>query len=97
MVLVNSQKLHIPLGDRALAWQCLLKLSKGKVKHVSKLSFVPAGALSRAVCWYLTCDRYWEAGTMEPPEFPWGLVTGLVLLLTLGISLAYYIVWVLCE
>lgn len=49
------------------------------------------------MCWYLTCDRYWEAGTMEPPEFPWGLVTGLVLLLTLGISLAYYIVWVLCE
>ncbi|XP_042223899.1 uncharacterized protein LOC121867846 [Homarus americanus] len=55
------------------------------------------GALSRAVCWYLTCERYWEAGTMEPPEFPWGLVTGLVLLLTLGVSLAYYIVWVLCE
>lgn len=54
-------------------------------------------ALSRAVCWYLTCERYWEAGTMEPPEFPWGLVTGLVLLLTLGVSLAYYIVWVLCE
>ncbi|KAK7063095.1 hypothetical protein SK128_004551 [Halocaridina rubra] len=55
------------------------------------------GALSRAVCWYLTCERYWEAGTMEPPEFPWGLLTALVLLLTLGVSLAYYIVWVLCE
>ncbi|XP_063864066.1 uncharacterized protein LOC135102656 isoform X2 [Scylla paramamosain] len=68
----------------------LLNLTLEQFKEVE-------GALSRAVCWYLTCDRYWEAGTMEPPEFPWGLVTGLVLLLTLGISLAYYIVWVLCE
>ncbi|XP_076060795.1 uncharacterized protein LOC143036844 isoform X2 [Oratosquilla oratoria] len=54
-------------------------------------------SLNRAVCWYLTCDRYWEAGSMETPEFPWGLVTALILLLTLGISLCYYIVWVLCE
>ncbi|KAK3883048.1 hypothetical protein Pcinc_012609 [Petrolisthes cinctipes] len=68
----------------------LLNLTLEQFKEVE-------GALSRAVCWYLTCERYWEAGTMEPPEFPWGLVTGLVLLLTLGVSLAYYIVWVLCE
>ncbi|XP_047492325.1 uncharacterized protein LOC125041421 [Penaeus chinensis] len=68
----------------------LLNLTLEQFKEVE-------AALSRAVCWYLTCERYWEAGTMEPPEFPWGLVTGLVLLLTLGVSLAYYIVWVLCE
>ncbi|XP_068211186.1 uncharacterized protein [Palaemon carinicauda] len=68
----------------------LLNLTLEQFKEVE-------GALSRAVCWYLTCERYWEAGTMEPPEFPWGLLTALVLLLTLGVSLAYYIVWVLCE
>ncbi|CAL4146940.1 unnamed protein product, partial [Meganyctiphanes norvegica] len=68
----------------------LLNLTMDQFKEVE-------GSLSRVVCWYLTCERYWEAGNMEPPEFPWALVTALVLLLTLGVSLAYYVVWVLCE
>ncbi|KAF2362874.1 hypothetical protein FHG87_006366 [Trinorchestia longiramus] len=54
-------------------------------------------ALQRSVCWYLTCERYWEAANVDHLAFPWSLVTGAVLLLTLGVSLAYYLVWGLAE
>lgn len=53
--------------------------------------------LNRAVCWYLTCDRYWEDGPPEPRAFPWGLVFILVMVLSLGVCFCYYIIWVLFE
>ncbi|XP_047740722.1 uncharacterized protein LOC108669914, partial [Hyalella azteca] len=54
-------------------------------------------SLQRSVCWYLTCERYWEAATVDHLAFPWSLVTSAVLLLTLGVSLAYYLVWGLAD
>lgn len=30
--------------------------------------------LNRAVCWYLTCDRYWEDSQTDIRSFPWGLL-----------------------
>ncbi|GLG98685.1 Uncharacterized protein GBIM_05293, partial [Gryllus bimaculatus] len=53
--------------------------------------------LNRAVCWYLTCDRYWEDTPGDTRHFPWGLVFVLVMVLSLGICLCYYIIWVLFE
>ncbi|XP_063239597.1 uncharacterized protein LOC134540653 [Bacillus rossius redtenbacheri] len=53
--------------------------------------------LNRAVCWYLTCDRYWEDSPADARLFPWGLVFVLVMVLSLGICLCYYIIWVLFD
>ncbi|XP_055709611.1 uncharacterized protein LOC129805601 isoform X2 [Phlebotomus papatasi] len=53
--------------------------------------------LNRAVCWYLTCERYWEDSPSEPKPFPWGLVFVLVMVLSLGVCFCYYIIWVLFD
>lgn len=72
--------------------------------------------MNKAICWYLTCDRYWEDASAQRP-FPWALGEGLianfndmkihfnfystvfilVVVLSLGICLCYYIIWVLFE
>ncbi|KAK5645939.1 hypothetical protein RI129_004403 [Pyrocoelia pectoralis] len=53
--------------------------------------------LNRAVCWYLTCDRYWEDSQGDFRQFPWGLLCMIVMVLSLGICLCYYIIWVLFD
>ncbi|XP_024081800.1 uncharacterized protein LOC106670626 isoform X2 [Cimex lectularius] len=53
--------------------------------------------LNQAVCWYLTCDRYWEDSPVEMRPFPWGLLFVLVMALSLFICLCYYIIWVLFD
>jgi len=53
--------------------------------------------LNQAVCWYLTCDRYWQDSPTDPRHFPWGLVFVFVMVLSLGICLCYYIIWVLFD
>ncbi|XP_046675605.1 uncharacterized protein LOC124364292 isoform X1 [Homalodisca vitripennis] len=53
--------------------------------------------LNQAVCWYLTCDRYWQDSPSDPRHFPWGLVFVFVMVLSLGICLCYYIIWVLFD
>ncbi|KAF2898670.1 hypothetical protein ILUMI_07504 [Ignelater luminosus] len=53
--------------------------------------------LNRAVCWYLTCDRYWEDSHGDFRQFPWGLVCLIVMVLSLGICICYYIIWVLFD
>ncbi|XP_018320734.1 uncharacterized protein LOC108733884 isoform X2 [Agrilus planipennis] len=53
--------------------------------------------LNRAICWYLTCDRYWEDSQSDIKQFPWGLWFVIFMVLSLGISLCYYIVWVLFD
>ncbi|BES88978.1 ZnF_C2H2 [Nesidiocoris tenuis] len=53
--------------------------------------------LNYAVCWYLTCDRYWEDSPSDLRPFPWGLLFVLVMALSLFICLCYYIVWVLFD
>ncbi|XP_014293372.1 uncharacterized protein [Halyomorpha halys] len=53
--------------------------------------------LNHAICWYLTCDRYWEDSPIETRPFPWGLLFVLVMALSLFICLCYYIIWVLFD
>ncbi|XP_023020066.2 uncharacterized protein isoform X1 [Leptinotarsa decemlineata] len=53
--------------------------------------------LNRAVCWYLTCDRYWEDSQADIRSFPWGLVCMIIMVMSLGICLCYYIIWVLFD
>ncbi|RZF34739.1 hypothetical protein LSTR_LSTR007791 [Laodelphax striatellus] len=53
--------------------------------------------LNHEVCWYLTCDRYWEDSPLDPRHFPWGLVFVFVMVLSLGICLCYYVIWVLFD
>uniref|UniRef100_A0A1B6C3F9 C2H2-type domain-containing protein n=1 Tax=Clastoptera arizonana TaxID=38151 RepID=A0A1B6C3F9_9HEMI len=53
--------------------------------------------LNQAVCWYLTCERYWQDSPADPRPFPWGLVFVFIMILSLGICLCYYIIWVLFD
>ncbi|KAJ8934191.1 hypothetical protein NQ314_013508, partial [Rhamnusium bicolor] len=53
--------------------------------------------LNRAVCWYLTCDRYWEDSQADIRSFPWGLLCMIIMVMSLGICLCYYIIWVLFD
>ena len=53
--------------------------------------------LNRAICWYLTCDRYWEDSHSDIKQFPWGLLCMIIMVLSLGICFCYYIIWVLFE
>ncbi|KAK6632143.1 hypothetical protein RUM44_007173 [Polyplax serrata] len=68
----------------------LVNLSMQEYKEVEQ-------ALNKAVCWYLTCDRYWEDSLEETRPFPWALVFVLVMVLSLAICLVYYIIWVLFD
>ncbi|KAG5683436.1 hypothetical protein PVAND_012717 [Polypedilum vanderplanki] len=52
--------------------------------------------LNKAICWYLTCERYWEDTATSRP-FPFALVFILVVVLSLGICLCYYIIWILFD
>ncbi|XP_072381900.1 uncharacterized protein [Diabrotica undecimpunctata] len=53
--------------------------------------------LNRAVCWYLTCDRYWEDSQSDIRSFPWGLLCMIIMVTSLGICLCYYVIWVLFD
>ncbi|XP_054083223.1 uncharacterized protein LOC105209676 isoform X4 [Zeugodacus cucurbitae] len=53
--------------------------------------------MNRAVCWYLSCDRYWEDGPLESRTFPWGLTLILIFVLSTGICFCYYIIWILFD
>ncbi|CAH1369305.1 unnamed protein product [Tenebrio molitor] len=53
--------------------------------------------LNRGVCWYLTCDRYWEDTQSDIRSFPWGLLCMIIMVLSLGICMCYYIIWVLFD
>ncbi|GLV41585.1 uncharacterized protein CBL_06814 [Carabus blaptoides fortunei] len=68
----------------------LIQLSINDFKEVEE-------ELNKAVCWYLTCDRYWEDSQTDSRVFPWGLLFMIVMVLSLGICLCYYIIWVLFD
>ncbi|CAH0556995.1 unnamed protein product [Brassicogethes aeneus] len=68
----------------------LLQLSVKDFKEVED-------ELNRAVCWYLTCDRYWEDSQADIRSFPWGLLCMIIMVMSLGICLCYYIIWVLFD
>nr|XP_036225438.1 uncharacterized protein LOC106614921 isoform X1 [Bactrocera oleae] len=53
--------------------------------------------MNRAVCWYLSCERYWEDGPLESRTFPWGLTLILIFVLSTGVCFCYYIIWILFD
>lgn len=53
--------------------------------------------LNRKICWYLSCDRYWEDGPPDRRAFPWLLLIVVASILSSGICMCYYIIWVLFE
>ncbi|CAH0771146.1 unnamed protein product [Bemisia tabaci] len=53
--------------------------------------------LNLGVCWYLTCDRYWEDSQSLSRKFPWGLITVCIMVLSLALCLCYYVIWVVFD
>ncbi|XP_043288780.1 uncharacterized protein [Venturia canescens] len=50
------------------------------------------GELNRAICWYLSCDKYWEDSRRQPRHTPWYLLITFLLVLSTGISACYYVI-----
>ncbi|XP_024947368.1 uncharacterized protein LOC107274337 isoform X2 [Cephus cinctus] len=50
--------------------------------------------MNRAICWYLSCDRYWE-DTKRQRHTPWYLLITFLLILLFGMFVCYYVIWVL--
>lgn len=53
--------------------------------------------MQRAVCWYLSCDRYWEETAPSARAFPWPLLLALATGLALALCMCYYIIWIVFE
>ncbi|XP_071448480.1 uncharacterized protein [Hetaerina americana] len=53
--------------------------------------------MDRAVCWYLTCERYWEDAPGDGRTTAWGLLLLLGLVLSLATTLTYYVIWVIFD
>nr|CAH7725285.1 unnamed protein product [Callosobruchus chinensis] len=68
----------------------LIRLSDKNFKEIED-------ELNRAICWYLTCDRYWEDYQTEIRSFPWGLLCMVIMVASVGVCMCYYVVWVLFD
>ncbi|XP_043673132.1 uncharacterized protein LOC122631473 [Vespula pensylvanica] len=53
------------------------------------------GELNRAICWYLSCDRYWEDTKRQQRQTPWYLFATFMALFCTSIYACYYVIWVL--
>ncbi|XP_028166724.1 uncharacterized protein LOC114357347 isoform X2 [Ostrinia furnacalis] len=53
--------------------------------------------MQRAVCWYLSCDRYWEETAPSARAFPWPLLLALATGLALALCVCYYIIWIVFD
>ncbi|XP_034938531.1 uncharacterized protein [Chelonus insularis] len=53
--------------------------------------------MNRAICWYLSCDRYWEDTKRHQRHTPWYLLVTFLFLLSSGISACYYVVSLLLS
>ncbi|XP_059060484.1 uncharacterized protein LOC131853574 isoform X1 [Achroia grisella] len=53
--------------------------------------------MQRAVCWYLSCDRYWEDAAPSARVFPWPLLLALATGLALALCMCYYIIWIVFD
>lgn len=53
--------------------------------------------MQRAVCWYLSCDRYWEDTAPTVRVFPWPLLLALATGLALAMCMCYYIIWIVFD
>ena len=53
------------------------------------------GELNRAICWYLSCDRYWEDTKRQQRHTPWYLLTIFLVVLSSSVYACYYVIWIL--
>ncbi|KAI4498254.1 hypothetical protein M0802_006740 [Mischocyttarus mexicanus] len=53
------------------------------------------GELNRAICWYLSCDKYWEDTKRQQRQTPWYLLATFMALFCTSIYACYYVIWVL--
>ncbi|XP_066582551.1 uncharacterized protein [Prorops nasuta] len=53
------------------------------------------GELNRAICWYLSCDRYWEDTKRQQRHASWYLLTIFLIILFTSVYACYYVIWVL--
>ncbi|XP_033209531.1 uncharacterized protein LOC117168184 isoform X2 [Belonocnema kinseyi] len=53
--------------------------------------------LNRAICWYLSCDRYWEDTKRPQRHTPWYLLITFLVLLSASVFGCYYIVWIVFK
>ncbi|CAK1602897.1 unnamed protein product [Parnassius mnemosyne] len=53
--------------------------------------------MQRTVCWYLSCDRYWEDAAPGARLFPWPLLLALATGLALALCMCYYIIWIVFD
>ncbi|XP_076167601.1 uncharacterized protein LOC143146816 isoform X2 [Ptiloglossa arizonensis] len=53
------------------------------------------GELNRAICWYLSCDRYWEDTKRQQRHTPWYLLTIFLVALSSSVYACYYVIWIL--
>ncbi|CAK1550106.1 unnamed protein product [Leptosia nina] len=66
--------------------------------HVTQPQFTELeDEMQRAVCWYLSCDRYWEDTTPAARAFPWPLLIALATGLALALCMCYYIIWIVFD
>jgi len=50
--------------------------------------------LSSRVCWFLTCERYWDNQQRKRHTQPGGLLVAFMVAAFIFFSFIYYIVWV---
>ncbi|XP_041981740.1 uncharacterized protein LOC121735080 [Aricia agestis] len=68
------------------------------ILHLTHHQFVELEEeMQRAVCWYLSCDRYWEDTTPTARAFPWPLLLALATGLALALCMCYYIIWIVFD
>ncbi|XP_069354974.1 uncharacterized protein [Maniola hyperantus] len=66
--------------------------------HLTQHQFIELeDEMQRAVCWYLSCDRYWEDTAPTARAFPWPLLLALATGLALALCMCYYIIWIVFD
>ncbi|XP_011207728.1 uncharacterized protein LOC105229266 isoform X2 [Bactrocera dorsalis] len=87
---LNKLKLQCEFLVRSCISGLLLTMTDQMFKEMEE-------EMNRAVCWYLSCERYWEDGPLESRTFPWGLTLILIFVLSTGVCFCYYIIWILFD
>ncbi|GAB6026130.1 hypothetical protein CHUAL_012328 [Chamberlinius hualienensis] len=53
--------------------------------------------MNRAVCSFLTCEKFWEDSLIEESRYPLGFFLAVLAMLCIGMVICYYIVWVVFD
>ncbi|XP_063701743.1 uncharacterized protein LOC134831849 isoform X2 [Culicoides brevitarsis] len=91
----------VPHKLKALKNQCeeILKICLGGLlPHMSVDEFVLLHEeIYHSSCFYLRCDKYWDDNSTTHSNIPFGLIFILIIVLSSGGCLCYYIIWILFD